>query len=244
MPRLNSFHLPSPSWPREIGATILLEGSEARHMLTVLRSKAGQTVRLFDGEGREGLFRLIKTNKKQAVLEALELKEFPPYSSGVTLAIGWGKSKRRNYLFEKVVELQGNGLIFWSANRSQGHLPSSPKDSWREKCLQAAKQCGSLFLPQISVTNGVDGLKAIATDFDQCYLAWESDTISSALTPSHLNKGRSLVVIGPEGGFDDSEAVSLIDAGFVPVSLGNSILRWETAASYCLSLGFYARQVD
>lgn len=244
MSRLNSFYLPPEDWPSQAGDTVTLDGSEARHMVTVLRSEKDQTVRLFDGIGRSGLFRIVETSKKRAHLETIQLEEAPNKSSGLTLAIGWGKSKRRNYLFEKVVELRGDGILFWEANRSQGHIPSAPKETWRDKCLQAAKQCGNPFVADVSIAyNGITDLESMMPDFDHCFLAWESNSADKTLSHADLAKGRSLIVIGPEGGLEEFEARRLMDAGFIPVTLGDSILRWETAATYCLSLGWYAKQV-
>ena len=243
MTRLNSFYLSPAQWPSAPGETISLDKGEARHMGTVLRTEQEQTVRLFDGVGHDGLFTVAKITRNAAELTAVELNEHEPPASGLTLAIGWGKSKRRDYLFEKTVELQGVGLIFWQASRSQGSPPRDGKETWMDKCIQAAKQCGTPFLPTIeTVDNGVNGLIELAPRFDRCLLAWESDEATRPLSPALLSKGRTLVVIGPEGGFDVAEADQLIRAGFAPVTLGRSILRWETAATYCLSLAMFATQ--
>ncbi|MCJ2163854.1 16S rRNA (uracil(1498)-N(3))-methyltransferase [Pseudodesulfovibrio sp. S3-i] len=212
-------------------------------MGTVLRTEKDQTVRLFDGMGHEGLFSVVEISKNQARLEALELKAHPVPTSGLTLAIGWGKSKRRGFLFEKVVELKGLGVILWQALRSQGNVPKDIKETWTDKCVQAAKQCGNPFIPVLeTVSGGIDSLIAMADRFDHCYLAWEAEEAITPLAPPMLSKGPTLVVIGPEGGFDPSEAEKLIQAGFIPVTLGSSILRWETAALYCLSLAMYGIQ--
>lgn len=242
MARLNTFYLDSQSWPTEPGGLAYLEGAEARHLLTVLRTETGDTVRLIDGAGTVGLFSLVEAGKKRACLKAMEIQTASPHANGVTLAIGWGKSKRRNYLFEKTVELQGDGIVFWPAARSQGAPPAHPKDSWKDKCVQAAKQCGNEFLPHMDVLSSSNDLQKMTSRFDRCYLAWESKDDHRQLDPSHLTSGKSLIVIGPEGGFDDDEAHKIISFGFTPVSLGESILRWETAATYCLSLGYYAKQ--
>lgn len=243
MSRLNSFYLATEDWPTAVGEMAVLQGAEAKHMLTVLRTEPDQIVRLFDGNGRDGLFRVNECSKKRALLETVELNDHPAPSTGVTLAIGWGKSKRRNYLFEKSVELKGDGVVFWEARRSQSALPKAPKDTWHDKCVQAAKQCGNPFLPEISVcSGGVAGLIDFARQFDACYLAWEAETAGHTLHPSHLSGKRSLVVIGPEGGIEDTEAKAFIEAGFEPVTFGNTIMRWETAATYCLSLAWLAQQ--
>ncbi|WP_338666871.1 RsmE family RNA methyltransferase [Pseudodesulfovibrio methanolicus] len=243
MARLNTFHLPPDQWPASAGDVVCLTGPEARHMGTILRTEKAQTVRLFDGQGRDGLFTVRDIARNRADLEAVELAEYPAPEGGLTLAIGWGKSKRREYLLEKIVELQGSGVIFWQAARSQGALPKAPKATWNEKFIQAAKQCGAVRLPELgTVSGGVDGLRSMAGEFDRCYLAWEAEEATTPLSPDMLSKGRILVVIGPEGGFDPAEADALISAGFAPVTLGPSILRWETAAVYCLSLAMFGAQ--
>lgn len=245
MARLNSFYLPAQDWPSAVGETVRFSGAEAHHMLAVLRTAPDQTVRLFDGLGRVGLFTVQKSDRNTALLEAVSLESHPEQDTGVTLAIGWGKSKRRDYLFEKLVELRGLGVAFWPAARSQGQMPGTSKESWRDKCVQAAKQCGNPLLPTITVLPaGLAGLLDFARGFDRCYVAWESDEAHRPLTPADLSCGTSLIVIGPEGGLDHDEALALLEGGFVPVTLGQSILRWETAATYCLSLGWFARQGD
>lgn len=245
MARLNSFFLPSPAWPSSVGESTLLDGPEARHMLKVLRTRAGDVVRLFDGCGREGLFRVAQTSRNKAELEAVKLDFHQPPAASVTVACGWNKSSRRGFLFEKAVELRAGGVAFWQSARSQGGMPDCPKDVWTEKCVQAAKQCGNPCLPELhTVAGGVPGLLEFGERFDRKFVAWEGAEREFPLSPAHLEDGSSLVVIGPEGGFDDDEAEALMDGGFAPVTLGDSILRWETAALYCLGLGFFARQVE
>lgn len=243
MARLNSFYLSPDSWPDTNGGTVELVGDESRHMLTVLRTEADQTVRLFDGIGHDGLFRVVKAGKKRAQLEVVKLREHDRPSAALTLAVGWGKSKRRNYLFEKAVELHAQGIVFWEGVRSQGRQPDFPKNTWHDKLVQAAKQCGNPFLPEVrTVDGGVAGVIGIASAYDQCYLAWESNDATELLSPKHLQSGKTLIVIGPEGGMEDDEARYLLEKGFSAVTLGDTILRWETAAAYCLSLGWFARQ--
>ncbi|MBI5519696.1 MAG: 16S rRNA (uracil(1498)-N(3))-methyltransferase [Desulfovibrio sp.] len=242
MARLNSFHLPPSSWPAHDGLAVL-DGPEARHLLGVLRAKPGETVRLFDGRGRHGLFEIVAVSgKNRAELRRVSEDFEPRPAGGVTLALGWSKSSRRDWLLEKAVELDALGLVFWQAARSQGDVPPEPKESWSEKCVQAAKQCQSAWLPELSVVQGgVDGLLRIAAGHDGCYVLYEGSDPEDVLDPRELARGRSLVVLGPEGGLEEREVTRLTGAGFRARSLGPRPLRWETAALSCLALAHHAR---
>jgi len=211
-------------------------------LLGVLRARVGETVRLFDGRGHHGLFKLTSlSGKTQAELRAVSLACEPAPARGVTLALGWNKASRRDWLLEKGVELGALGILFWQAARSQGDMPREPKESWLEKCVQAAKQCQSAWLPQLGIVpGGVEGLVRIAANFDGCYVLYEGAGPESLVEPERLAAGRSLVVLGPEGGLDGREAARLAEAGFVCQSLGPKPLRWETAALSCLSLAHHA----
>ncbi|MDD4951860.1 MAG: 16S rRNA (uracil(1498)-N(3))-methyltransferase [Desulfovibrionaceae bacterium] len=239
MARLNSFYLPGRDWKEPYS----LAGPEARHMLGVLRTAVGDEVRLFDGQGREGLFRLVSAAKNRALLEPIEISLAQRPEDRLYLACGWSRSGRRDLVLEKAVELEAAGIAFWQAERSQGKVPASPKPSWQEKCLQAAKQCRNPWLPElVAIPGGTAGLIAFARRFEQCYLMWESDKALDKASPEALCAGNVLAVVGPEGGFSDQEAQRLLDAGFRAASLGRGVLRWETAAILCLGLGYWARQ--
>jgi len=244
MARLNSFHLPPESWPTPgSGLPYLLEGAEARHLLKVLRTPPGERVRLFDGRGRDGLFVLERVEGGRAVLAPESLTERPEPADQLVLALGWNKSGRRDWLLEKAVELRALGLAFWRAARSQGDPPVAPKETWTEKMIQAAKQCGNSRLPEVHVlTGGVPGLIEFARTFERCYLFWENAEASLIPRPEDLGRGRVLAVLGPEGGLEPEEAARLLEAGFKPASLGDSILRWETAALLCMGLAHLGRR--
>jgi 16S rRNA (uracil1498-N3)-methyltransferase len=241
MTRLNSYHLPQGEWPGPDGLA-LLAGPEAKHLLGVLRARAGETVRLFDGFGRHGLFEITAVfgKAKAELRRQSETLESTP-DRGVTLALGWNKSSRRDWLLEKGVELGALGIVFWQSARSQGDVPQEPKESWLDKCVQAAKQCQTAWLPQLSVVlGGVEGLIRVAAEHDGCYVLYEGSGPEELLDPAELAHGRSLVVLGPEGGLDEREVARLREAGFKTRSLGPRPLRWETAALSCLALAHHA----
>ena len=246
MPRLNSYHLPADLWPAKDSPRVRLEGPEARHLLGVLRAKPGDSLRLFDGQGRYCLCQIVGVSGKDKAELAIQSQgQEPRPTAGLVLALGWNKSARRDWVLEKAVELDALGLLFWTASRSQGSVPAEAKYSWREKCVQAAKQCGSAWLPELGVVaGGVEGLVRVAAEPDGCYAGCyildESAPADALPDLASLGAGRNLVVIGPEGGLERHEAERLTQAGFTALSLGPRPLRWETAALYCLGLAHYA----
>ncbi|NJB66784.1 16S rRNA (uracil1498-N3)-methyltransferase [Desulfobaculum xiamenense] len=237
---MKTFYLEPDDW-RE---PYMLSGPEAHHLSRVLRLKPGETVRLFDGRGRTGTFEILSCSKSNVMLAAQDIADALPPANPITLALGWAKGIRRGWLLEKAVELQAEGLLFWQAKRSQGHVPDDSKETWDAKLIAGAKQCGSAFLPNIGVCpGGVRELVEIGKDYDHRFVLWESPDCPAMLDfPALTRPGRVLCVLGPEGGFAPGEAEELIAGGFTAVSLGNSILRWETAALIALGLFWWGRQ--
>ncbi len=240
MARLNSFYLPPGQWAEPYS----LDGPEAAHLLKVLRARIGERVRLFDGRGREGIFVLARADKRQAWLtpEHITVHERP--RDRVCLALGWNKAGRRDLILEKAVELQAGAMVFWQAERSQGDLPDTPKPGWTATMIQAAKQCGNPWLPEIILApGGWPDLVRLGAAFDRRVLLWESAGRDAVLSlPDLAAPGGCLAVFGPEGGLAGTEVDGLLDHGFQAASLGPSILRWETAALAVLSLAFWAGQ--
>jgi 16S rRNA (uracil1498-N3)-methyltransferase len=238
MSRLNSFYLSSEKW----FPPYILKGAEAHHLSTVLRIRPGTTVRLFDGSGREGSFSVEESSRKTVCLAPQDITCCPPRKTELYVAPGWTKSARRGWFLEKAVELGAAGIFFWQAGHSQGTVPDTPKESWTARMITAAKQCGTPWLPELGTEPG--GLKRLMRSIgtvDHTCVLWEGEQKEHRLTPDLLNRpGRTLLVLGPEGGFAREEEESFADLGLTPYSLGPRVLRWETAAILCLGLGFIA----
>ena len=239
MGRLDAFFLP----PEAFQEPFVRTGGEAHHCARVLRKAAGEQVRVFDGAGREGVFTIDAVGKDRVALSPVSLAVVPPPPSAVHLAAGFSRSARRDFFLEKAVELGAAGILFWQAARSQGRMPDAPKDAWTAGLVAAAKQCGAARLPGLEVApGGAAGLIAVCRDrFTRRYLLWEDASCRRRLSVDDVAApGEALFVLGPEGGLTDAEATLFIDAGYVPVSLGSRVLRWETAALAVLALGLAA----
>jgi 16S rRNA (uracil1498-N3)-methyltransferase len=236
MSRLNSFHLAPALW-RE---PFVLDGEEARHLTRVLRARVGDTVRLFDGRGRWGIFRIERIDKRDAGLGLVEEHAAPAPAFPLALAVGWSKGLRRGFLLEKAVELGASAVWFWQAVRSQGEVPGDGKEGWERQLIAAAKQCGTAWLPEIRTFAGPVDVALAAEGMGSKVLCWERED-ARLVEPDALAARRGCVaVLGPEGGLEEREAGIFMEQGFTPVSLGPSILRFETAAAFVLSLHLWA----
>lgn len=235
MARLNSFYLAPADW-RE---PFCLDGEEAHHLTRVLRTRIGDTVRLFDGQGRWGLFRVREAAKKNVQLTCLSTQSAAAHPA-LTLAVGWCKGLRRGFLLEKAVELGAGAIWFWPAARSQGDMPDQGQETWRKQMIAAAKQCGATWLPQVMVLESPLAVAARGARFDRRVLCWEQEQ-SRIIEPRDLIHDQgALAVLGPEGGLDNNEAEIFTDNGFPAVSLGPHIMRFETAAFFVLTLARWA----
>lgn len=213
-------------------------------MLNVLRRKPGDKVRLIDGKGKTGQFVIVETKKNRVTLSPIRIQEIAAPEYGLHLAMGWNKSVRRGWFLEKAVELGAAEVSFWQAERSQGKVPDKPKDSWLGPIIAGAKQSDSVFFPELKTfPGGINQVLEAKNSFDRCVVLWESADSKNRLGPDIFTDcGRVMIVIGPEGGLETREVDRLTQAGFIPMSLGKRILRWETAALVCLSLNWWRRQ--
>lgn len=237
---MHAFYLEANEWQ-----DLILTGSEFHHLSKVLRLKEGEQITLLDGKGKEAICLIQTITKKEAKLALCSEKIYPEDTAKITLALGWGKAARRGFMLEKSVELEASALWFWQAERSQFPVPQDIKASWQEQLIAGAKQCHNPYLPELcSVTHGVQELIEKSKNFDHKQLLVESDYAHNAfLSEKELGlSGNTICVIGPEGGFSPKEVELLKNAGFKTYTIGDRILRWETAAVMVLGLHWWNKQ--
>lgn len=235
-----TFYLPPEAW-RE---PYTLDAAESHHLVTVLRLKPGAEVRLFDGLGRHGLFRVEAASKTGARLALVSTSREEIPAGRCTLAAGFSKALRRGWFMEKSVELEAAAVWFWQGEYSQAALPDKEKERWSAALIAGAKQCGAARLPELAMLKGgVEELVKRRDAFDRAFVLYEGDTGGRLISREELAApGDTLLVVGPEGGFSPREIEVLTGAGIEAVSMGNRILRWETAALLALGLAWWARQ--
>jgi 16S rRNA (uracil1498-N3)-methyltransferase len=227
------FYLPPEQWT----PPFCLDGQEARHVSKALRLQPGAVLRLLDGAGREGEFRITAVRKELVELDLLSEKRHPEPVPRAIVAVAWTKGIRRGFFLEKAVELGAAEIWYWRARRSQGRMPDDVRESLHGPLVAGLKQCGNPYLPLVRVlSGGVSDLAAIGPEKTRILLLEPGESRPRLDLAQVGRKGDVVYVIGPEGGFDLEEKDVLIKAGYAPASLGERPLRWETAALACLCL--------
>ena len=212
------------------GAAVTLSVEETRHLRDVLRLKKGDEASVFDGEGREFACTIDEIRKSGATLTIVsEVEPSAPESKlELTLAATIYKSDKLDLVIQKAVELGVSNFIPVVSFRSEAKLRDAAKrlDRWRKIALEATKQCERARI--MSVTEPVP-----LEDFlnrpngDVKFLFSEKEGGSLPDKPGH---DRITALIGPKGGWEDSEIDLAAARGFVPIKLGRRIMRAETAA--------------
>ncbi len=227
------FHLPSENWH-----AAALTGDEARHLSQVLRGKAGDAITVFDGHGRRASAKVLQVSRDRVSLEIFEVVSPAPPQPRITLAQAIPKGKTMDLIVQKAVELGVAGIEPLVTRHTIVQPGEGKSEKWTRVALEACKQCGQDMLPEISPALAFDtwiagmekisGLKLIAS------LAPGAQAMREVLR-AHPATTEATILVGPEGDFSPQETAAALAVGFIPVSLGNIVLRVETASLFCIS---------
>ncbi len=228
---VSTFYTPDPLEP---GAGVTLAEGIAHHM-RVARLAVGAPVRLLDGAGMRGSGRLVRLTKSQALVEVdtVEHAEPPP---PVHLLVPIADRERMLWLAEKSTELALTSWrpVLWRRSRSVSPRGegSTFQAKVRARMAAALAQCEGPYIPATFPDATVEHAIA-ATPAGDRWLLDPGGTPAAAQRPG----GPVTIALGPEGGIERAEHEQLLAAGFLPVSLGGNILRFETAGVAALAVG-------
>lgn len=214
-----------------VGQRTRLTGSEADHLIRVLRAKPGEEVVLFDNSGWEYPSRILALGRSEVDLQILERHQIdreirPP----LLLAVALPKGERQRWLVEKTVELGVTELIPLKTDRGVAQPVDRALQRLRRTVIEASKQCGRNRLMTIRPPRSVAECLAEAPPECQVWLAHPGGSSEPISPPFASSPPRPiLAMIGPEGGFSDQE-IAMCDPVCQRVSLGPRTLRIETAA--------------
>ena len=222
------FYVPTFS-PNE---SVELQGAEAHHLLHVLRLGVGSAVELFDGRGLAAEAQVVETTRHSAILAVGEShRESTGNGCPVTLACAVPKGERFRWLVEKATELGVARLVPLLTERSVVDPGGGKLDKMRQAVVAAGKQSGRSLLMQID--EPISWKQYLADLAGQTVLLADPD--GDPLTPENVlgwlgNSAGVVICIGPEGGWTPAELQTAREHDVQFVSLGQNILRIETAA--------------
>jgi 16S rRNA (uracil1498-N3)-methyltransferase len=214
---------------RQDSKEILLNEDTSRHVVNVLRMEPGQELELTDGKGNLTTAVITDNHKKHCAVNIISNRFREEWMPRISLAVSLLKTTARfEWLLEKCTEIGINEIVPVICERTV-------KEKFRFErmkgiCISAMLQSQQAWLPRLSqpasykevVMNSKQTQKFIG----HCANGEKKELAATINSPV----SSSIVLIGPEGDFTENEISLALDQGFVPVSLGNTRLRTETAA--------------
>ena len=223
--------------------TLRLTDGEAKHARSVLRCEVGDVLTVVDGCGCQyeaSVQGIFQDRIDCKILNSQRNPREPDIK--ITLAQALCRSGKFDLVVEKCTELGVHAIVPTTTERS---YPVPRKDRfqnrlsrWQKIAVAAMKQSGRSLLPRIESVISFETLLTWTRNFDASLIAWEGEKANGLRSVlSQLPEiGRTLILVGPEGGFPVEEVEQAKVSGFQPFSLGPRRLRTETASIVCVSL--------
>lgn len=249
MPDFRAFCSPTAAAPTEIR----LSPEESHHLVVVNRCGRGDPVVAFDGHGHEWLTECVDPSKSATLLRVTSARPAATRAFAITLAQSLPKGGTMDEIVRQATEVGAARIVPLLSERTQVQLDGDRADKklgkWRTTAIEAAKQCGNPWLPEIAaVTTFADFIRIAAVASGDtgdplklvASLHAGTTSLKRALATYAANHGErpraAIWLVGPEGDFSPAEMSAAIAAGFLPVTLGHLVLRSDTAAIYALSI--------
>tara|TARA_Y100000768_G_scaffold226874_1_gene171264 strand:+ start:391 stop:1101 length:711 start_codon:yes stop_codon:yes gene_type:complete len=221
------------------GSTYQLEEKYYIHLIRVMRLNIGDEITLFNQKSGEW-HAIIKNIKKTSVLAEVIKKIAPPIQDiNISLLFSPIKYQNSESIIRQSTEMGIKNIYPTSFKRTVSKKIN--KNKFEHYSIGAAQQCGRTSIPKISSLEKIENRINLLSEnnilmFDENLKGNEIDTIK---IPNE--KRDILVIIGPEGGFEDKERhfISKNSKRFINVSLGKRILKADTAVIAALSLTFH-----
>ena len=244
---MHRFYIAPEEWQPD---ALVLTGGEAHHCRNVLRLEGADKVVLFDGQGREITAEIVSSDAAKIHLRKLHHAQTPPLRCRITLGQAIPKGKNMDLIVQKAVEIGAAEIAPILSDRTVVRLDdenaAAKQAKWQSIAIEAAKQCGQNWLPQVQTPKTLAQFFQDHRRFDlQLIGSLQSDAlhlkkILAQFSAEHGDRPRNvLMLVGPEGDFTPAELSLARGQGCRPITLGPIVLRVETASIYCLSILSY-----
>lgn len=230
-----------------------LSERESHHATKVLRIEKGERVVALDGAGSELLCQVEEANRNEVTLRVQQRHSIAPLPYQITLLQAIPKGKMMETIVQKATELGAHRVVPLLADRSVPHLDEERMETklekWNDIAIDSIKQCGSAWLPRIELPMKLPVFLAAGERAELPLIATLQPDAKHPRTrfqeffQEKKRRPKSIFVwVGPEGDFTPAEINAIRASGALPISLGQLVLRSETAAIYCLSVLNYELQ--
>ena len=223
----------------DIAKTLTLGEEDSKHCVKVLRMGEGSTIEVVDGNGALYTCRITMAHPKRCAVEVLDRELQPPHW-GHQIVLGIAPTKnldRIEWLVEKCVEMGVDRIIPLRCHNSERTVLKTER--LKKIMVSAMKQSLKATLPQLDELTPVEQVIAEPMQGTRCIAYCDALLPRSqrrSLAGTYRPGNDVLVLIGPEGDFSPGEGEAATAAGFVPVTLGESRLRTETAGMMAVAL--------
>jgi 16S rRNA (uracil1498-N3)-methyltransferase len=224
----------------------VLAGDAAHHLGRVLRAEPGQLYELSDGTS-VWLGKIEFAGKDEIQFSLVEALPVRTSSLDKTLLLAVVKFDAFEWALEKATELGVNRIVPLAAARSErGLLTAASKraERWKKILFESSQQSRRVRLPVIEPVSAWREAFAASDCVLKILLSERADVRSLRKVLAGQSAESATLAIGPEGGWTDEELAAAQTSGFEPASLGNLILRTETAVTACLASVNFALEAD
>lgn len=230
------------------GDFITISGQDAAHITKSLRMKVGEGLTVCGGQGVDFICEIAEISADSVQLKVIDkvATDSEP-SVKVTLYQGYPKGDKLELIIEKSIELGVNEIIpvlmQRSVSRPDAKSAAKKHDRHQKLALSAAKQCGRGIIPNVGEMITFRQMTAKLAEYQAVIFFYEcgGESLSSVIGKITSQQLTDIaIVIGPEGGFDPAEADALKESGAITATLGNRILRTETAPLAAISAIMFA----
>lgn len=231
---MRRFFLPNSDFSQTVVS--LIDPKEVHHLLHVLRHKVADRVVLFNGCGEEAESQIAAVRNGSVELKILNRKKVDAVIPPIILACAIPKKSKFETIIEKATELGVTEIIPLQTQRTEvllkGDRLTQRLTRYRNVALNAAKQSQRQTVPMInSVLKFSDAIERLKLETTMIIPSLIGNTQPILATLEKITRNRTIsIFIGPEGDFTPAEYKHAFDMGCVPVSLGETILKVETAA--------------
>lgn len=229
------------------GGTAIIRGQDAEH-IRVLRMRPGERVVICDGKGTDYMCRLVRTEPDEAEAEVIEVTPCKAEPNvAVTIFAGLPKGERADLIVQKCTEAGASAIVFFDCERCvakpSGRSLENKLQRWQRIAEGAAQQSGRGIIPAVDFAFDYPEMLERALKNQGKFFMYECGEGRTPIQEAYnaaLGMTSAAIVTGPEGGFTEAEAKIAQAAGLTLCSMGNRILRCETAPVIALSTLMYA----